>query len=171
MDRAQLRQDLLAQLAHLADEAEALKAVVGWVPEPILTGRPLVSSLSFKETYGLLAALDADVFTPFAEALAAGTTPEQTTPDAHTLAHQHDWNAAAMPDLLDRLQQARHRLLAAFRAADAPAWAQAGRLDGQSLDLYGLAHLIIQHDADRLREMGYRLHESHLTSRPTDLPK
>jgi hypothetical protein len=37
--------------------------------------------------------------------------------------------------------------------------------------VYEMAHRIAREDADRLRDLGYRLHEANLTDRERDLPK
>ena len=39
-------------------------------------------------------------------------------------------------------------------------------VNGDPTDLYGAVLRIVQHDADRLKEIAYRLHEADVTMRP-----
>ncbi len=170
-DTAALRAALLEQLAYLIDEVEALKVVVGRVPEPLQEARPPGQALSMKETYGLLATLDEAVYLPRLRRMVAEDEPAFDAVAEPALVEQAGWNAQPIAHILERVQQARRRLVAFLRALPSEAWTRAGRFDGARRDAYGLAHHVTQHDADLLRAVGYRLHESHLTERPSDLPK
>lgn len=168
---ATIRKALIDQLAYLVDEVEALKPVVDRVPVPVQEARPLVNDLSIKETYGLIAVLDEQVYLPCLQAMMEDEAPVFDAIDEKALAHQGAWNEASMDTILKKVEQARHHLLAFLHALAPEQWAQAGHFEEQQRDVYALAHYITQHDADLLRSVGYRLHESHLTSRSADLPK
>ncbi len=158
----ELWEALLGQLAHLAEEAEAVQAVIDRVPLPVQEGRPAPNDLSIKELYGLLALADEAVFLPQFQQQAQGEAPPQPSPDEAALAQQEDWHALDIHAILGRVQQARGRLIAFLEALPPEAWHRG---------VLALAHQVTQHDADVLRRIGYRLHESRLTDRTQDLPK
>ncbi len=167
-DRRQLRAALLDQMAHLMREVEVLGQVIGRVPENLLSGRPLPSSLSIKESFGLLVALDERVHRPRIRQIITEDEPRFEPKDERTLIEPEDWNAQDMPAILERVGTARRRLVETFEALPAEAWSRAGHFpteDGGGharRDLYELAHAISQHDADRLRALGQRLYESQM---------
>lgn len=157
-----LREALLDQLAYLLDEVDALRPLTARVPEPLLEGRPLPDDLSIKEYYGRIAAADEAFFTPLARRMTAGDAPRAELPDAEALRTHADWQALSLDDLLTRIHTARTALLDVLAARDADAWRTAGaELAGTDIDLFRLAHLAVQHDADTLRAIGLRLHESY----------
>lgn len=168
---AQWRMALLDQLAYLKDEIEALKGVIGRVPERLQEGRPVPGELSLKEAYGLIATLDADVRLPRLHRMVAEDEPHFEAADEAALATRQDWNALPMEAILVRVQAARQALLEALRALPEEEWNRTGVFVDIHRDVYGLAHAVTQHDTDVLRAIGQRLHDSHLTSRPQDLPK
>lgn len=177
-EAARWRAALLDQLAYLQDEVEALKPVVGRVPEPLQEGRPLPSDLSLKETYGLLATLDADVRLAQIRRMVAEDEPRFDAVDEAALAARADWNTRPIEAILAQVQAARQTLLEALRALPEAEWTRTGLFADRSpsprhvrRDVYAFAHEIIQYDTDVLRTIGHRLHESHLTRRPQDLPK
>ncbi len=157
---AALRVALLDQLVYLIDEVEALKAVVDRIPEPLQEGRPPGETLSIKETYGLLAALDEAVHRPRLERIMAEEDPVFENVDEAALVGQEDWNALPMVAILERVQQARRRLAGLLRALPAEAWGRPFRLGAERLDVHALVHRVTQRDADLLRPVGYRLHDS-----------
>ena len=74
------------------------------------------------------------------------------------------------------MRDARQALLDQLTAAPPDAWQRTATLasatdDSETLTLGAYVLRICQHDADRLRDLAYRLHESKLTSRAEDLPK
>ena len=171
-----LRAELLDQLAYLYDEIEVLKGVVDRVPENLQEGRPTLEELSLKETYGLLATLDADVRLPRLRQIVAEDEPHFDAVDEQALVAQTDWNARPIGAILGQVQAARQTLLEAFQALPQKDWSRAAYFSDSAeqavrRDVYGFAHHITQHDTDVLRTIGYRLHDSHLTSRSQDLPK
>ena len=177
-EMARLRATLLDQLAYLSDEIEVLKGVVDRVPENLQEGRPTPNELSLKETYGLLATLDVDVRLPRLRQTVAEDEPHFDAVDEQALAARTDWNAHPIRAILEQVQAARQALLEAFQALPGEDWSHAAYFadsakPGQAVrrDVYGFAHHITQHDTDVLRAIGHRLHDSHLTSRPQDLPK
>ena len=74
-EAADLREALLDQLAYLIDEIEALKAVIDRVPVPLLEARPPNGEPSLKQTYGLLATLDEEVYLPRLQQMMAPDEP------------------------------------------------------------------------------------------------
>ena len=165
MDLDDRRAVLLDQLAYLIDEIEALKAVVDRVPEPYHTARPLPQDLSLNELYGLLAAMDEQVYRPRLQQMIAEDEPAFAPVDEHALAEGGAWNDQPLDAILDRVQAARRTLLDALRALPPDAWARTALFGDVVRDIYGLAHHITQHDADLLRTVGYRLHETRLGPR------
>lgn len=170
-DKAVLREALLGQLAYLVAEVEALQTIVHRVPEAVLAGRPLPGDRTIKEMYGLLVAADETVFLPQLQRLSRGQAPDLAAPEEEALLGHDAWNEMAMEALLGRLRQGRTRLVDFLAALPAAKWDHAATLEGQAVDVYTLAHFITQHDAEWLRAVGYRLHESRLTDGPDDLPK
>lgn len=168
---AALRKALLGQLDYLTDEIEALKQIVRKVPEPLQEASPLDGMLSIKEMYGLLAALDEHVHLPRLHRLVAEDAPSFDLVDEAALARQQAWNDQPVEAILARVQAARRPLVAFLEALPPEDWHRTASVDGAPQDVYRLAHTITQHDADVLREIGQRLHESHLTERQQDLPK
>ena len=163
-DREKLRAALLGQLGYLIREAEAQRPVIGRVPETLLVGRPVEGELSIKETYGLLATLDRKVHGPRIERLVAEDQPSFTPPAPRALLEGSDWNARALPDILDAVQAARRALVEMLEALPPAEWLRRAQIGNEERDAYEIAHAICQHDADRLREVGQRLHESHMPS-------
>ena len=170
-EAARLRTALLDQLAYLSDEIEVLKGVVDRVPENLQKGRPTPDELSLKETYGLLATLDAGVRLPHLRQIVAEDEPRFEAVDEQALAAQTDWNVRPIEAILEHVQAARQTLLEAFQAVPEKDWSRTAHFSDVRRDVYGFAHHITQHDTDVLRAIGHRLHDSHLTSRPQDLPK
>ncbi len=161
-EAADLREALLDQLAFLIDEIEALKAVVDRVLTPLLEARPPNNEPSLKETYGLLATLDEEVYLPRFQQMMTEDEPAFDPVDEAALAERAGWNDHPIEPILERVQDARRALLAFLRALPPEAWRHTGRFGERSRDVYGLAHHITQHDVDLLRTVGYRLYESTL---------
>ena len=161
-DREKLRAALLGQLRYLIREAEAQRPVIGRVPEKLLAGRPVEGDLSIKEIYGLLATLDRAVYAPRIERLVAEDQLSFIPPDPAALLEGGAWNERPMPDILDAVQAARRALAAMLEALPPAEWLRRAQIGDEERDVYEMAHAICQHDADRLREVGQRLHESHM---------
>ena len=168
---AQLRDAQLDQLQYLVDEVEALKAVIGKVPEALQRDKPMGTELSLRELYGVLAQADEETHVPLVEQMMATNTPAATPPSDEARAAEADWNETPMRTILEQVQHARTTLVEVLQALPAGDWTRTATLSDTTRDVYGLAHAIIQRDADLLRTAGYRLHESHLTDRDEDLPK
>ena len=154
----ELRDELLGQLRYLVDEIELLKDVVQRIPANLQEGRPLEDDLSIKEIYGLLAMMDEHIHLPFVRALGQEEAPEIKI-SRDDVVGKKAWNEQPIEEILNEVQQVRTTLIEAME--DEPDWQKTGRVHEQEMDLFKLAHFITQHDVDRLREMGYRLHESH----------
>jgi len=164
-DRDDLRTALLDQIEYLIAEVEALRTVAGTVPEPVQSGRPTASDLSMKELYGLIATLDRDVRSAWIERICAEDTPELAPSTAASTVRDADWNDRAMDAVLDAVQEARRDLHARLDALPAEAWTRTGVLGGKTLTLFELVHRIAREDFERLRDLGYRLHDADLSNR------
>lgn len=170
-ETARLRASLIDQMAYLIDELEAQKPLMDRLPAWAFEGRPFAGTWTIKEMYGLLAAADERVFLPQVKQMVAGTGPKLEPPDHEALWSMEPWAEATVSDLLTRLQSARTQLVALLSDLPASSWVLSGQFGETQRDLYTHVHAIIQHDADCLRDVGQRLHESDLTQRQTDLPE
>ncbi|MEM8601617.1 MAG: DinB family protein [Bacteroidota bacterium] len=173
--QAARREALLAQLSWLSVEAEALGPLMANLPPGVLTGRPMPNTRSVKETFGLLAALDRKVHAPQIARMLGEDTPELDRADEGALADD-GWNDASLDALLGGMRDARQALLDQLTAVSLDDWQRTATLaaspdDPETLSLSTYVLRICQHDADRLRDLAYRLHESKLTARAEDLPK
>ncbi|MEM6784626.1 MAG: DinB family protein [Bacteroidota bacterium] len=182
--QAARREALLAQLGWLTVEAEALGPLMANLPPGVLTGRPMPGTRSVKETFGLLAALDRTVHAPQIARMLSEDAPALDRADEAALADDA-WNEAPLDALLGSMRDARQALLDRLAAVPLESWqrtatlASAGDADGvaprtdeaETMTLSTYVLRICQHDADRLRDLAYRLHESKLTTRKDDLPK
>lgn len=169
----QARAVLLTQLRYLIDEVEALKPLVDRVPVSVQEGRPTPDDLSMKEIYGVIALRDEQVHQPRLQRVVAADdeAPAFEPVDDEALVDEEDWDTWALPDILDRVQAARQALVEQLDAVPVDAWHRTGRFDGETQSLFAAVHRITREDADRLRNLGYRLHEANLTDRDRDLPK
>lgn len=173
------REALLDQLGWLEDEAAALAPLLKDLPAWAVEQSPLPSQLTAKETFAALAALDRDVYPAWLTRAQAEEAPVLELPDplpgteGATAEGDRAANDRDLDDLLDDLRRSRAALRETFAAVPPEAWARRVVLDGTETDLYGLALTVVQRDADRLRELAYRLHEADLrTPKPgDDLPK
>ena len=169
-DPKALRDALLDQLAYLVDEIEALQTVIGGLPEQIKSGRPTPDDLTMKELYGAIATLDAEVRRPRAERIVEEDDPTLDPVNPDEEAREAGWNEQELPAILDRLREARRDLVEALRDLPLDAWHRTATLDGESVTLFTLVHRATQADAERLRDLGYRLHGAHLSDRDEPLP-
>lgn len=168
---AALRQAIQAQLAWLVEEVVALRAWAERLPDWLLEGRPLETARTVKELYGLIAARDAHFCETVLRHLAAQQDFTFTEAAPELLLAAEPWNAYPFLHILERVRLARTHLLASLQALPPETWAR-GFSDaaGGRHNLYILAHALSRHDAEVLREVGYRLHESHLSERRASLP-
>lgn len=169
-DPEALRDALIDQLLHLTDEVDALRTVIGGLPEAITSGRPAPDALTMKELYGAIATLDANVREPRVERIAAEDEPVLSTVEIEEEVRGEGWNERELDAILDRVQEARHELVDRFRDLPLEAWHRSAVLGEERYSLFELAHRIIQEDLDRLRDLGYRLHGAHLSDRDKPLP-
>jgi hypothetical protein len=123
-----------------------------------------------KELYGAIATLDAEVRGPRVSRLIDEEAPtlEPIAPDA--MVREAGWNDRSMDAVLNRVQEARQALLDQLRALPLAAWARTATLEDETLTLFDLVHGITQADAERLRDLGYRLHGAHLSDGDEPLP-
>ncbi|PSQ76253.1 MAG: DinB family protein [Bacteroidetes bacterium QH_7_62_13] len=165
-----LRDALVDQLAYLVDEIEALRTVIGGLPEQIKSDRPAPDTLTMKELYGAIATLDAEVRRPRIERILDEETPTLDPVDPDEEVREAGWNEKELPAILDRLQEARQALVDRLTNLPLDAWHRTATLDGESVTLFDLAHRATQTDAERLRDLGHRLHGAHLSDRDEPLP-
>jgi hypothetical protein len=169
-DPEALRDALLDQVAYLVDEIEALRTVVGDVPEQIKSGRPAPDALTMKELYGAIATLDAKVRRPRIARIVDEDEPALTPVDPEAEVREADWNEQEMDAILDRVAEARQELVTVLDDLPLEAWHRTATLEDESMTLFALVHGITQADAERLRDLGYRLHGAHLSERDEPLP-
>jgi hypothetical protein len=171
-DPDQARAVLIDQLRYLIDEVEALKPLVERVPDVVQSGRPTPEALSMKEIYGALAMRDEQVRAPRLKQMATAENPPvfDAVEDAE-LVEDADWNEQPLPSILDRVQSARAALIDRLEALAPADWSCTAQFGDDIQSVYEMAHRIAREDADRLRDLGYRLHEANLTDRERDLPK
>ncbi len=164
------REALLDQLGWLEDEAAALAPLLAALPAWATDQAPMPGDLTAKEVFASIAATDRDVTTGWVERVQAEEAPELATPEPHGTEGAND---RPLTDLLADLKGARAGLRQSFEAAPAAAWSRPLVLDGTPTDLYGLALAVVQRDAERLKELAYRLHEADLRPRTPadDLPR
>lgn len=165
-----LRNALLDQLAHLLDEVEALRTVVEGVPEQIKEGRPTPDALTMKEIYGALALLDAEVRRPRITRIVDEADPVLEPVDTDERVREAGWNEQDMDAILDQVTDARRALVDQLEALPLDTWHRSATLDGDPITLFDLVHRMTQVDAERLRSLGYRLHNAHLSKRDEPLP-
>ena len=169
-DPAALREALLDQLRYLADEVDALRTVVDGLPEQIKSGSPAPDALSMKELYGALAVLDQDVRPRRIARIVEEDTPALEPVDIEDEVRENGWNDEELPAILDELQEARQALVAQVEGIPEADWHRTATLDDETITLFDLVHRITQEDAERLRDLGYRLHGAHLSDRDEPLP-
>ncbi len=169
-DPEALRDALLDQLTYLVDEIEALQTVIGGLPEQIKSGRPAPDALTMKELYGAIATLDAEVRRPRVERILDEETPTLEPVDPEAEAREAGWNEKELPAILDRVREARQALVETLTDLPLEDWHRTATLDDESITLFTLVHHATQADAERLRDLGYRLHGAHLSERDEPLP-
>jgi hypothetical protein len=158
------REALLDQMGWLEDEATALGPLLGALPPWAVDQAPLPTDLSVRDTLAALAVLDRDVFSAW---FGAAEAPGDAAPLSIPRPLPAPPPTEAPLDLLLADVAAARRDLRAKAAALAPeAWSRPLVLDGAATDLYGAALALVRHDADRLKEVAYRLHEADVTMRP-----
>lgn len=152
------REALLDQMGWIEDEATALGPLLGALPPWAVEQAPLPTDISVNATLAALARLDRETLATWFDADApAGLTLALPAPPE---------TDAPLDVLLADVAAARRDLRARAEALDPAAWSRAVTVNGDATDLYGAVLRIVQHDADRLKEIAYRLHEADVTMRP-----
>lgn len=154
------RAALIDQLGWLIDEAAALAPLLGALPAWAVDQAPMPDQPTAKEVFAGLAALDREVYPDWLHQLEAGDGVELAIPSP--LPGTEGANDRDLDALLADVQSARTSLVARIEALSVEDWERRAALNGQETDLYGLALAIVQHDADRLKDLAYRLHDADL---------
>ena len=179
------REALLDQLGWLEDEATALAPLLAPLPAWATEQAPMPGDVTAKETFAVIAAEDRDLTPVWIARALAEDAPDLTTPEPRGTLAASEGNRPAtsegvgaandrpLDDLLDDLKAARAALRESFESVPAELWSRRLVLDGTETDLYGLALAVVQRDADRLKNLAYRLHEADLRPRTPadDLPR
>jgi len=129
------RSEVLDQLAYLADELEAQQSVLGVIPKVLWDARPPTDPRSLRDMYSAMLARECG---EYRVAMGLETVP---TPDA-----------GDPGTLLSALAERRRATVAALRGRHL------------SEDVLKAGYGITQQDADSLREVGLRLHETSMGS-------
>jgi len=169
-DPNSLRRALLDQIAYLLDEIDALRTVVEDVPEQIKSGRPAPDALTMKELYGVIATLDAEVRQPRVERVVQEEIPFLEPVDAEEQVRDAGWNERAIDAILDEVRSERRALVDELEALSVDQWQRTATLENETVTLFELVYRMARADAERLRDLGYRLHNAHLSERDKPLP-
>ena len=165
--QAARREALLDQLGWLADEAAALRPALATLPTWAVEEAPLQGQLTAKETLAALARRDREVYPRRIARLVAEDVPALDPAEDVADASAND---RSLDDLLAEVGEARAAFIEAVGSVPADDWARTATLDAgegaETITLYELVLRIVRHDADRLRDLAYRLHEADLSERP-----
>lgn len=164
------RAGLLDQLRYLISEAQALAPLLNDLPTEVLEMRP-PEGWSTKQTLGLLADCDRQVFLPRLHRIVADDRPQVEAADEEALVEGADWNEKPVEEILAAVREARGDTVSFLDNLPPEEWARSGILpDGDPQNIYELALHITRHDLKYLRQLGRRMHEANLTD-GQDLPK
>jgi len=169
-DPEALREALVGQFGHLADEVTALNTVVDGLPDAILGGRPESDALTMKELYGAIATLDADVRRAWVDRIVEEDEPALEPVDVEAEVRAAGWNDQEIGSILDQVKAARRELTEHLEELPLDAWHRTATLEEETLSLFALVYRMTQDDFQRLRDLGYRLHGAHLSDRDEPLP-
>lgn len=165
------REALIEQVAYLIDEVTALEGLLNRVPDSVLSEKPM-GKWSIKEVLGHLADCDRDIFLPRLKTICKEPHPEFENIDQDRLVEESAWNDRSLEEILRALKEERYAVVDYLRSVPEEQWIRSGVFpNGKDRTIFDVAYYISQHDAHHLRSIAMLLHESHLTDRPTDLPK
>lgn len=169
-DPEALREALVGQFGHLADEVMALRTVVDGLPDAILEGRPEQDALTMKELYGAIATLDAGVRRTRMNRVLEEEDPALEPVDVEAEVRAANWNEQDIGVILDEVKATRRDLTETLEELPLSAWHRTATLEDETLSLFALVYRMTQEDFQRLRDLGYRLHGAHLSDRDEPLP-
>ncbi|MEM1043391.1 MAG: hypothetical protein AAGI91_12275 [Bacteroidota bacterium] len=152
---AERRDAIVEQLGYLVDEVDALGPLLSGLPPDVPTMH-LPGERSLLGTLAYLAALDRR------DLLRLNRMVEEHEP-AFEESVLGEVLSADVDAVIRDVRAARGALAAAFAALPPEAWARTAAFpDGTQRDVTGLALTVTQRDADALRRVAHRLHESNL---------
>lgn len=164
------RERMLGQLRYLIEEARALGPLLERLPADVLDMRP-PDAFSTKETLGLLADCDRQIFLPRLHRIIAEDRPQLERLDEEVLVEEAAWAEASLDDILSTVQENRKEVVSFLENLPPEEWAREGVLpDEETQNIYELALFIGQHDVQYLRQLGQMMHDTNLTE-GQDLPK
>jgi hypothetical protein len=158
---AERRLLLIDQLEYLIAEVNALAPLLENVATEVLTTAPLPDSVTAFEIFWAIAERDASIHLPYVEALATGAESVSVSTSVSS-ADASSVNEKTRSEVLERVKESRARLVEAVKAIPAEGW---NRPVASEASLYAYLLAITQEDADRLRDVAYRLNESRLSDR------
>ena len=162
------REALLDQLAYLRHETTSLAQVIDRVPDGLLVQRPPDSDFSIKERFGLLALFDEEVYQEWLAQVVAEDEPHFEPVDEQALVAQEAWSEWAIDDILQRVKEARARLIETFEKLPPDEWERGGHFGEAYRDVYAIARDISRNDMTHLRTMGQHLHSSSFIQGPEE---
>ncbi len=150
---------LVGQLAYLIDEIELLKPLISRVPLPLIEQRPFEGERSIKELFLEIEWRDKALREPNIRALLRGDEAAFNE-TAGAMPEESDSSTFGLPAVLDRVQEARRKLLQTVERAGEHEWRAVVAAASGDVSLFGYLHAVIQEDTDTLRRIAERIHES-----------
>lgn len=156
------RERILSQIGFLLEEIEALAAQSDWLPDDVLSTSPLEGQLSIKQLYALIGLYDRKVYLPAVQSILAEERPFLEEPDDRQLLAGRRWDAEPLGEVLEFVRGARTRLLHVLEQLSAESWNRSAILGSEARTVTEIAYAVVRHDADVLRHIALRLHDSRL---------
>ena len=92
-------------------------------------------------------------------------TPDLTGANVEASVRNGDWNDRPLDEVLDAVQDARRDLHDLLSGLDDETWMADAVMDDEKITLFELVHRFASADFQRLRNLGYRLHDADLSDR------
>lgn len=164
------RERLIGQLRYLIEEARALGPLLEGLPSDVLDMRP-PDGFSTKETLGLLADCDQQVFLPRLHQIIAEDRPQLESFDVDALVEGAEWADTSLSEILSTVREHRKEVVSFLENLPPNEWVREGVMpNDETQNIYELTLFIGQHDVQYLRQLGQMMHDTNLTE-GQDLPK